>query len=319
LNNTAISTAGAITTGAATSNSVGGVTLNNTAISTAGAITTGAATSNSVGGVTLNNTAISTAGAITTGAATSNSVGGVTLSNTRIVPQTATGQIAIGSNAGSIAQGQSAVAIGENAGLSNQTQFAVAIGASAGMSNQGNYSVAIGVNSGYASIGTNSITIGYNAGSSPVGSMPRVGATSNTIVINAIGTGWSDTTYSTVSGFYVAPIRNATLTLSGLASLAYNPTTKEVVQRGFGQIIAYGSINYTQSPSYGLARGGTITNTGATFTFTLTTALPDRNFLITYGAAQNITFFTTARSSSNFSFSNSADRSDIIVDFTVVY
>ena len=50
-------------------------------ISNVSAITTVAANSNQVGGVTLNNNAISTTGTITTGATLSNQVGGITLSN----------------------------------------------------------------------------------------------------------------------------------------------------------------------------------------------------------------------------------------------
>jgi hypothetical protein len=81
------STAGAITTGAATSNQVGGVTLNTAAISGVSSIGMTGALS---GGTTISNSgsttsgSFSTAGAITTGAATSNQVGGVTLSNSRL-------------------------------------------------------------------------------------------------------------------------------------------------------------------------------------------------------------------------------------------
>ena len=120
-------------------------------------------------------------------------------------------------------------------------------------------------------------------------------------------------------GTVVAPsTSNSTITLSGLPSLAYNTATGAFVQRGFGQIIAYGSVNNTEG-MFLFQRGGSLSNVGAIYTFTFTTALPDANFIITYGGAQNVTFYTTGRTRSGFTFTNSANSSTIILDFAVVY
>ena len=82
----ALDVSGAIRSTAATSNSVGGVTLSNTNVTLAGTITGSTAnTNNSIGGVTLSNTNLTLAGTITGSTAnTNNSIGGVTLSNTSI-------------------------------------------------------------------------------------------------------------------------------------------------------------------------------------------------------------------------------------------
>ena len=82
----ALDVSGAIRSTAATSNSVGGVTLSNTNITLAGTITGSTAnTNNSIGGVTLSNTNLTLAGTITGSTAnTSNVIGGVTLSNNNI-------------------------------------------------------------------------------------------------------------------------------------------------------------------------------------------------------------------------------------------
>ena len=123
-------------------------------------------------------------------------------------------------------------------------------------------------------------------------------------------------------GTVLAPsTSNSTLTLSGLPSVAYNTATGAFVQRGLGQIIAYGSINATLSPAFELTRGGTLSGIGGpTPQFTFTSPLPDKNYIVTYGAGgQSNTFFTTGRSTTGFTFSNSVGNNNIIVDFTVVY
>jgi hypothetical protein len=97
----ALDVSGAIRSTAATSNSVGGVTLSNTNITLAGTITGSTAnTNNSIGGVTLSNTNLTLAGTITGSTAnTNNSIGGVTLSNTNLtLAGTITGSTANTSN-----------------------------------------------------------------------------------------------------------------------------------------------------------------------------------------------------------------------------
>jgi hypothetical protein len=73
-------------------------------------------------------------------------------------------QIAIGSSAGSSAQGVSAVAIGACAGQTNQCASTVAIGIVSGRCNQGVASVAVGYNAGTTCQGRDSLAIGENAG-----------------------------------------------------------------------------------------------------------------------------------------------------------
>jgi hypothetical protein len=54
---------------------------------------------------------------------------------------------------------------------------------------------------------------------------------------------FADTAYQDTSGFYVAPIRNQTA-VGSFVNLAYNPITREVVQYGFGVVIARGSFKW---------------------------------------------------------------------------
>jgi hypothetical protein len=72
--------------------------------------------------------------------------------------------VAIGLNAGSNTQGSQSIAIGQAAGSNRQGIFSVAIGDTAGQTSQGNYSVALGDNAGQTSQGSLSIAIGNNAG-----------------------------------------------------------------------------------------------------------------------------------------------------------
>jgi len=127
------------------------------------------------------------------------------------------GAIAIGINAGRIEQKSQSVAIGNAAGYSNQRE-SIAIGQAAGYENQSTGAVAVGAFAGYSGQGAFSIAVGLFAGSS----VPQI---SNSIILNATGVDFPNTTYQSVSGFYVAPIRNATATLS---SMYYNPATNEI-------------------------------------------------------------------------------------------
>jgi hypothetical protein len=92
---------------------------------------------------------------------------------------------------------------------------AVAIGENAGQNTQGIGAIAIGTNAGQNSQGTNAIAIGNNAG--------LTSQASNSIVLNASGIALSGTT---VSAFYVNPIRSSASTLK---TLMYDDTNKEVV------------------------------------------------------------------------------------------
>lgn len=77
--------------------------------------------------------------------------------------------VAIGNGSGRSNQGASSVAVGSLAGRTTQGSFAVAIGSSAGNSNQSANSVAIGLNSGVTSQGTSSVAIGPIAGNANQG------------------------------------------------------------------------------------------------------------------------------------------------------
>ena len=123
--------------------------------------------------------------------------------------------VAIGGASGYYSQGNYCIAIGLNAGFTGQSVGGIALGLYAGSYNMGNDSIAIGNNAGNTGMGVNCIAIGGYAG--------QTNQNSNTIILNATGVGFSTGgTYR----FYVDPIRNDTNT--GLQSLAYNTSTKEI-------------------------------------------------------------------------------------------
>ena len=130
--------------------------------------------------------------------------------------RTAETKIALGSGAGSIAQGAQAVAIGSDAGNGLQGNTAVAVGSSAGRVSQGIDAVALGFGAGETSQGLQAVAIGAYAGGT---SQPA-----NTIILNASGSAVNGVALQTNS-FYVAPIRNAT---GANGVVQYDSTTREV-------------------------------------------------------------------------------------------
>ena len=108
----------------------------------------------------------------------------------------------------------------------------------------------------------------------------------------------------------------------GLPSLAYNTVTNEIVQRGVGQIVAYGSINTTGS-GYALYKGcSAASNATGEYTVTFTTTLSDSRYAITYGSSDSTAgkhYYTTGRLAGSFTFSNTASAPLTMVDFTVIY
>ena len=74
--------------------------------------------------------------------------------------------IAIGAGAGSSGQGSGSVAIGNQAGNTSQRERSVAIGGGAGYNNQNNNAVAIGNDAGYQSQSSYAVAIGRDAGKS---------------------------------------------------------------------------------------------------------------------------------------------------------
>jgi hypothetical protein len=123
--------------------------------------------------------------------------------------------VAVGSSAGRISQGIAASALGFGAGETSQGDGAIAIGASTGATSQGILAVAIGNGAGQTSQGTNAIAIGPVAGQT---SQPA-----NTIILNATGLPVNGVAAQT-SSFYVDPIR----TTANGTPLMYNATTKEI-------------------------------------------------------------------------------------------
>lgn len=84
--------------------------------------------------------------------------------NGSIAGNITTSKTAIGYQAGSSNQQESAVAIGDYAGAVDQQNFAIAIGSVAGYQNQGGGAIAIGDETGYDSQGSESVAIGIFAG-----------------------------------------------------------------------------------------------------------------------------------------------------------
>jgi hypothetical protein len=145
-------------------------------------------------------------------------------------------KIALGSGAGSIAQGAQAVAIGSDAGNGLQGNTAVAVGSSAGRVSQGIDAVALGFGAGETSQGLQAVAIGAYAGQT---SQPA-----NTIILNASGSAVNGVAAQTNS-FYVAPIR----TTANGTPLMYNSTTKEIT---YSTVLEFIGSKISTSDSSGL-------------------------------------------------------------------
>jgi hypothetical protein len=164
-------------------------------------------------------------------------------------------KVAIGDQAGLTNQGGSTVGVGGGAGATNQGGGSVAVGYVAGYNNQGNASVAIGSNAAQSGQGTQAVALGFAAGqngqgaySVAVGSYAGNVQAANSIALNATGTSLNPST----TGFYVAPIRNA----SSASSLYYNTATKEIT---YGAAGASGAIDLATgvTGTLPIANGGT--------------------------------------------------------------
>jgi hypothetical protein len=322
-----LNVSGNIVNASTTSNNIGGVTLSNNDVRATGTISGGtlvgttisAGSTSYVGGVTLNGGALTKV--TTINADLSVRVANITMqgkstgqiwlcpdANTNTVNQGGN-SIAIGAGLARTEQNIDAIAIGASAGSGNsgsQADGAIAIGSGAASTGQssgaisiGKYSgasgqnaVALGINS--KASGSSSIAIGANAGAS--------GTANNTIIINATGAN-IDTTYSTqANSLFVAPIRNVTI-VSGLVNLAYNPTTKEVVQEGFGVVVARGSVRMsTNVISLSMCIGCTATTITPGFNqmnISFNNTLPDAEYTVTTG--QNGTIYSSVQCSSKTS------------------
>lgn len=198
---------------------------------------------------------------------------------------TISGSIAIGVNAGAHIQQKNAIAIGRNAGQTGQGSNAIAIGTNAGVSGQYPGSIAIGQSAsnlypGYdgpggiaigrrarttytgVAIGENSTAATDGGGGSLALGVNAFALVPRSIVINGSGAGLT----STVSGFYVNPIRTIGVNAgerSGL--LEYNPSTKEITH---AQVYAYSyGKNLNDNASTYVVWNKTITATTANAMF----------------------------------------------------
>jgi|UPI000485B6B6 hypothetical protein len=167
--------------------------------------------------------------------------------------------VAIGDQAGQTNQGSSTVGVGGGAGATNQGGGSVAVGYVAGYNNQGNSAVAIGSNAAQSNQGTQAVAVGYAAGqngqganSVAVGAFAGNGQAANSIALNATGAALNPQT----TGFYVAPVRNA----SESNSLFYNTTTKEIT---YGTAAPTGPLNLATGVAgiLPVANGGTGSST----------------------------------------------------------
>ena len=144
--------------------------------------------------------------------------------------------IGIGTYAGENTQGVSSVAVGNKAGMTTQQDYSVAIGYQCGYDTQGTGSVAIGNNSGNNNQGSSSVAIGEfsgytNQGSNCIAIGSNAGYTGQPANTNVIGVFNTTDTYPNSSATYIKPIRQFADAMSyGFRSLAYNPTTGEIVQ-----------------------------------------------------------------------------------------
>ena len=158
--------------------------------------------------------------------------------------------IGIGTYAGENTQGVSSVAVGNKAGMTTQQDYSVAIGYQCGYDTQGTGSVAIGNNSGNNNQGSSSVAIGEfsgytNQGSNCIAIGSNAGYTGQPANTNVIGVFNTTDTYPNSSATYIKPIRQFADAMSyGFRSLAYNPTTGEIVQGVSGSAGSEGSGGY---------------------------------------------------------------------------
>ncbi len=186
-----------------------------------------AAASNSITGVVP----ISNGGTSSTSLAGIKSLMGLNSPSVAIGDQTQEGSytVGVGGGAGATNQGSSSVAVGYVAGYNNQGNASVAIGSNAAQSNQGTQAVALGFAAGQNGQGAYSVAVGSYAGNVQA---------ANSIALNATGASLNPST----TGFYVAPIRNA----SASNSLFYDSATKEIT---YGTAAASGGVPYTGATS----------------------------------------------------------------------
>ena len=164
------------------------------------------------------------------------------------------GAIGVGAGAGKINQGGSSIAIGNVAGENNQGGASVAIGPNAAQSGQRDYAVAIGFAAGQNNQGANSVALGAFAGNSQA---------ANSIAINA--NGFASPLNPTTSGFYVAPVRNASTT----NPLFYDSITKEIT---YGTASSSSNITLTTTGTGSATLSGTTLNIPTPSTYSLPTA-----------------------------------------------
>lgn len=205
-----------------------------------------------------------------------------------VISGVANAYIAIGTGAGTTAQGLGSVAIGLNAGNNTQGYYSVAVGIAAGKESQGDSTVAIGGEAGGDSQGQFAVAVGYRAG--------RTSQAARSIVLNATGANLNVSTTDTLT---VAPVRNAAGT-DGL--LQYNNTTKEVTYSTTlgGNLIVTGNI--TQQSAY-YETYANVTNSGGNLTC---------NFV------NGGTFYATLTANVTVNFVNVALTTGTIIGATVI-
>jgi hypothetical protein len=164
------------------------------------------------------------------------------------------GAVGVGAGAGKNSQGGSSIAIGNVAGENNQGGASVAIGPNAAQSGQGSSAVAIGFAAGQNNQGANSVALGAFAGNSQA---------ANSIAINA--NGFASPLNPTTSGFYVAPVRNASTT----NPLFYDSITKEIT---YGTASTSSNITLTTTGTGSATLSGTTLNIPTPSTYSLPTA-----------------------------------------------
>jgi hypothetical protein len=155
--------------------------------------------------------------------------------------------VAVGAIAGSTNQQLKATAVGSNAGSISQSEGAVAVGYGAGLQNQGIRSVAVGTSAGAIGQGAYSVGVGYKAGAGVVSAQAD-----NSIILNASGAEVNGISGQTGS-FYVAPIRADT---TKTVPLFYDPTTYEIVQ-GTAALGGGNTVGVTGGTGIGVTFDGT--------------------------------------------------------------
>jgi len=151
--------------------------------------------------------------------------------------------VAIGGGAGYDNQNNNAVAIGNDAGYQSQSSYAVAIGRDAGKSNQDAYAIALGYQAGNLGQNTQTVAIGYEAG--------YQGQYSNSIAIGYdSGRNWQRE-YSIAIGDYAGNTRqsqesiaigkNAGSSSQGYQSVAIGTNSAKTKQGGGCVAVGYGS------------------------------------------------------------------------------